>query len=537
MEAFMEFLSLYKTVVIIAAIVVVTAIFFIVKKDELGVYWLRFVYGVPLFGKSKRLAKNFQKKELGNENWFNSEDTLCGEFLSVYNDKNEGLQRTTEEYEICKDYLGYAGESARKLSPWWLWPLLVLVFVIEAAGFGYVFASYASPDASENTQLIMAYGFAAMLSGAAVFLTKKAGFELYKNSVKSNIRSKQTSDFDLRVTHQNIRLDESNESDKPDPIAIRILNRVEQGIGSDVRRKFHWTISTAIAVLLLAALAIGVRFATLERSLTEDQQMMQFENSAGAYMTEDPYGNGVEVPQGLLTDNQDEVQDTTVTDIIAAERAGGVMTYIAFGVVYILLQIVGAAAGYVFGFVGVESEKAFKVVNKFINSEQYVRYYEQERLAFEAIAQNHLNAMQKMLGDRAKAQALNSDEQALAGNFANRNYARYVVLKDEAEFIKKRGLKENTDRHAAAMQAPVEPAVVEPITNQTPEVESVAERMARLQAEAKAQEQQEAETLEQRMARLQAEAEEQKAADEQNRLANMSDEELLQHMRDTGQIS
>ena len=520
MEAFMEFLSLYKTVLIIAAIVVATGILFIVKKDELGVYWLRLVYGAPIFGKSKRLAKDLKNGDMGDEKWFNSEAALCGEFLSVYNDKNEGLQRTAEEYEICKDYLGYAGESARKLSPWWLWPLLTLVFVIEAAGFGYVFASYASPDASENTQLIMAYGFAAMLSGVAVFLTKKAGFELYKNSVKSNIRSKQTEEFNLRVTHQNIRLDETNESDASDPIAIRILNRVEQGIGSDVRRKLHWTIATGTAVLLLAALAIGVRFATLERSLSEDQQMMQFESGAGAYITEDPYGNGVEVPQGLLTDNQDVVEDTTFADIMAADRAGGVMTYLAFGVVYILLQIVGAAAGYVFGFVGVESEKAFKVVNKFINSEQYVRYYDQERLAFEAIAQNHLNAMQKMLGDRAKAQALNSDEQALAGNFANRNYARYVVLKDEAELVKKRGLKQNNDRHAVAMQAPVE---------------SVEERMARLQA--KAQQQQETESLAQRMARLQAEAEEQQAAAEENRLANMSDEELLQHMRDTGQIS
>lgn len=528
MDALIEFLSMYRTAVIIAVIIIATGIFFIIKKDQLGLYWLRFTYGFPFLGKSKRLSKDFQMKQLGKESWFLSEDILCSDFQQVYDDKNEGLSRTAEEYETSKAYLAYAGESARKLNPWWVWPVLTIVFVIEAAGFGYVFASYASPDASENTQLIMAYGFAALLSGVAVFLTKKAGFEIYENSVRKNIRNKQNSGFDLRVTTQNIKLDETNESDSDQPIAIRMLNRVEPTIGSDVTSKRLWTISTLIAVLLLAALALGVRYMTLERSLSEDQQMMTLESGSGAYETVDPYGNDVAVPEGFLTETQETAEDNTINDILAAEKAGSIMTYVAFAIVYLLLQIVGTAAGYNAGFVGVESKKAFKIVNKFLRAEQYVRFYDQERRAFEAIAQNHLNSLQKMLGQRARSHSLEQIERSATENFANRNYPRFVLLTHEIELSNKRSKHLNQTAHDTSM-ASVEAQNYVPTTNNTVSSSISDEPIQSVESE----------SLEERMARIKANAlaKQEEANDEQARLAGMSDEELEKYMREKGDLA
>lgn len=531
MDALMEFIALNRIMLLIVAVVIAIGIFVIIKKDEFGLYWLRLIYGMPLIGKSKRLSKDFQLKKMGTENWFLSEDILCSAFQHVYDDRNEGLSRTYEEYETSKAYLAYAGEGARKPNPWWVWPVLTLVFLIEAAGFGYVFASFASPDASENTQLLMAYGFAALLSGVAVFLTKKAGFELYENSVRKNIRNKQGSSFDLLTTKQNIKLDDSNESDADDPIAIRMLNRVEPTIGSDVASKRFWTISTLTVVVLLGLLAFGARIATLERSLSEDQQMMQLENSSGTYLTEDPYGNGIEVPEGFLTDNQGSTENNTIADILAAEKEGSYMTYAAFLLVYLVLQVAGTATGYRSGFVGVESKKAYKIVNRFLRAEQYVRFYDQERRTFEAVAQNHLNILQKMLGQRARSHSLKQEEQIAAENFANRTYARFVVLSHEMDLSNKRSQRKNQQFHEASLAAQTNTTVVTPTVKSTETLdnnltvsepsteESIEERMARIKANALAK-QQEAEK-----------------AKEQELLANMSDEELEHYMRETGELS
>ena len=90
MDVLLEFISLYRTALIAFAVIVTTGIFLIIKKDELGVYWLRFTYGMPIFGKSKKLAKDFQMKQMGSGCWFLSEEILCSEFQKAYDDKNEG---------------------------------------------------------------------------------------------------------------------------------------------------------------------------------------------------------------------------------------------------------------------------------------------------------------------------------------------------------------------------------------------------------------------------------------------------------------
>ncbi|MDX9744509.1 MAG: hypothetical protein RBT59_11860, partial [Arcobacteraceae bacterium] len=303
----------------------------------------------------------------------------------IINKKNEHHDK--EMYEKAKNYLHKAGDLNRRLLPFALLATLLFLLFIEASGFSYVFSSLMIDKASAQIlhNAMIFGGF--VISIILMFLTHFTGEELHKMSVLKAINNEMSSiPSEILLKDKNdfprnkISLENSLDDDKAKTVVIPQYNRMEQ-------KFFDWKkvktsrgyYKTSITFLLIATIGIGAMFVRFyvfdknnegsQKSIMQDTKSFDVETALFKEVGENNKKLNETNAENSLPSyfkEQSELRDKYKrSSTVEAQKKASYVTYIVMMMVFFGIQAVGIIIGSKYNFVGVESKKAYKIIESY----------------------------------------------------------------------------------------------------------------------------------------------------------------------------
>lgn len=360
--------------IILAVVVLLSILFFLYKKWKYIIetwdgfmFWnMNFFYRCPLIGRMSSHKKSLQTNK--DNGWYNGERRLCEDFYPRY---KRFANFTENDYLNSKNYLARAGETGRQLRPFWMWLILFAFVVGEAAIFGKLILSFAG-ELSNNDVKWVSLIIALLLAMALLFLTEKAGHELYVNTLIKKItlwhQDDNTSERKIPRPNLNVSL-LNNDLDANGEDYQQILNRLG-GVNAEVKPTFAWSIGTSILIAIIAVIAF------VERSALN-------------------------------------------SDMIAESASGAYGSYLFYSVVFLAIQGMGIGFAYLYSFGSKEGETAWRITHKFVSVEDYLSWPTRQANKIAELAQNRLGYLQAYI-----LKKMSNDEHTLA-DMHKRTFRQY----------------------------------------------------------------------------------------------------------------
>ena len=381
--------------------------------------WLTDAITYGLFGKAKRLAK--QHPSLIQGGWFHNEDRLCNDYHKHYN----RFDNSVDTYDKAKQYLVNADEADREPMPIWILFMLFAILIIEAFGFSYVFSGKAIPGASESVQVYQGLGIAFFIAIVMMIITHVAGVAYYRNSKIKKIRThynherKGNEDATPNLAQgKQIALDNNNDDIQCKQHYLKILNRTS-GVNDNVveNKTSYWV--ALIAVVVVMILAFGVRTFVYEESKTAETQGSQ-----------NYYSDAATLPNDVV-EAQKEADTQGKNEMGASGDAASILTFVFLSILFALIQGVSVWISSHWGFVGVSSKKAYKLVKDFSTREEFQRYYDGKKNLIVRSAQNQLSTLQQKMAQVFAEEGTSSEVGKQIKNRENRTFLDFLKLHDK----------------------------------------------------------------------------------------------------------
>lgn len=407
--------------------------------EQVSYFLIRVWHSFPLIGTVARLSR--KPSSVDSDGWINHEVTLAG----VYYREVKKYMKGPEAYNASLDYLAKAGEAGRSPRPAWVLFLVVGLVLIEAMGFAYVLAGWMNMDASTNDRHLLTAGTAILLAVASAIFAEAAGHTVHHNTLIARARhwwqgeepSKRSRTL---KANKAINLEDSF-SDSNSPDYEQLLARVKD-VNSNVSRKFLWLIICGAFVTCMAIGAFVVRSATLDSIETEMVNSMRTEASA---QSDSSVGSPFDLPEESQAINN-EAQDATIEDKMAAIRQASLTTYVMLSLIYIAIQGISIWLASKYHFAGTHSHTAWRLTHEYATAEEMMDAMDQHRTAIASHADDKLRRLQTALSSRDHTNS--GVLGALEGeSSAHRNFLAYVEYKAG-----------KVSQKAVAQPAPVAPA-------------------------------------------------------------------------------
>lgn len=387
----MEFLlNLYKAYTILANVLLATAflsvlIFYFWR--EVSFFYKRVTYGLPIIGKSKRLAANPQYDK--STGWFDGEQNLCHDFMSVYNkDDYDG-----NFYDQCNNYLRKTAEIGRKSIPVWGVFVLFAIMMLEGFGFAFILSGYTIPGASEMVQTYGAWAIAFLIAIVLVWVTHSAGHQMYSNYLIRKVRGW----YNLSGTQKDLIPDnevtlQTTEIDDSEPNWQQILNRLKN-TSVDVKASYFFIVLACVLILAIGSGATYVRSQALEKNLIIQHQTA-IERSDSRSSGSDPFADtSSTLPEEVQQAQQEHMQKLR-NNKEQVERSGGRATFAILATIFVFIQLLGVWVGYAFGFAGHQSKEAYSYVKGFKNRKDFENFHKRKKEEVVRYAQKYLKILQ-----------------------------------------------------------------------------------------------------------------------------------------------
>ncbi|CAE6880056.1 conserved membrane protein of unknown function [Pseudomonas marincola] len=389
--------------------------------EQVSYFLLRIWHSFPLIGTVARLSR--KPSSVDSDGWINHEVKLAGDYYQEFKKYMKG----PNAYNASLDYLAKAGEAGRSPRPAWVLFLVVGLVLIEAMGFAYVLAGWMNMDASTNDRHLLTAGTAILLAVASAIFAEAAGHTVHHNTLISRARhwwqGEETSKRSRSLKASRAINLEDSLSDSNSPDYEQLLTRVKD-VNSNVSRKFLWLIVCGVFVACMAIGAFVVRSATLDSIETEMVNSMRVEASA---QNDSSFGSPFDLPEESQAIN-DEAQEATIEDKMAAIRQASLTTYIMLSLIYIAIQGISIWLASRYYFAGTHSYTAWRLTHKYATAEEMMDAMEQKRIAIASHADDKLRRLQTLLSSRD--QTSSSVLSALDGTeTSHRNFLAYVKYK------------------------------------------------------------------------------------------------------------
>lgn len=388
----MEFLlNLYKAYTILANVLLVTALLSILIFyfwREVSFFYKRVTYGLPIIGKSKRLAANPQYDK--STGWFDGEQDLCHDFMSDYTkDDYDG-----NFYDQCNNYLRKTTEIGRKSIPVWGVFVLFAIMMLEGFGFAFILSGYTIPGASEMVQTYGAWAIAFLIAIVLVWVTHSAGHQMYSNYLIRKVRGW----YNLSGTQKDLIPDnevtlQTTEKDDSEPNWQQILNRLKNTT-VDVKPSYFFIVLACILILTIGLGATYVRSQALEKDLIQQHQTAS-EKSGSESSSFDPFADMslTNLPEEVQLAQQEHMQKLQ-DNKEQVERSGGRATFAILATIFVFIQLLGIWVGYAFGFAGHQSKEAYSYVKGFKNRKDFENFYKRKKEIVVRHTQKYLKMLQ-----------------------------------------------------------------------------------------------------------------------------------------------
>lgn len=350
-------------------------------KFRIDLWWMNFWYGLPLIGKTARLA-NDSSRYAKDKSWTNSERTLCADY--------KRFVHLTSEAEFNKriDYMAKAGDTGRSPTPTWLFLVLGLLIVAEGMGFSYLLGTWMATEGSENTRVLLMGGIVLVLCVVLGFLTHNAGHQLFRtNLIRRSAREWRDDGQPGQLRSANITLKDDQTQDDKLPHYTQCMNRV----GSDGTYVLVWIAAAAIIVIAIASTVMRVKH--LEAELGRET-IQTTSAQAGGADAGNPFAAS-DLP-AEITAPQAAADAKAKADINSSSTVEGLSAFLMLAFIFVVTQIVGIIAGFKWGFAGKNSKDAWKSTMGFSTFDDYTRHFS----PILATAESKLTTLQQRMIER-----------------------------------------------------------------------------------------------------------------------------------------
>lgn len=292
-------------------------------------------------GKLRELRKhttNLNSSSSWNNGMPPQERTLC----MAYMDKM-GKVTSQEDFDNATEYLDVTGQGSVKPMGFWIWSLLLLLTMGEAAGTGALLSEFVSTNITSNEAVYFTWGIALILAVVLLQLTHKAGvayFEhkTFKDILGENDREAKPDGYEDGV--DDVPFSGDQLADRGRPQSVRFYARLEK---KKARGSLGYAVAALVVLLIIMSSVFFARMYGIEKTTTTSIA----QTSGAGVGSSNPFAAG----QGGVLDNvpPDVAKAERATQ---AKKAGEIKEYtvrqgmwasILLAVFYLIVQMVGFA--------------------------------------------------------------------------------------------------------------------------------------------------------------------------------------------------
>ena len=267
-------------------------------------------------------------------------------------DKHSHLKISEEEFNEYSEYLRATGQSNISPTKKWVWGLLLILMVGEAAGTGALISEFVSTTITHNELIFFTWGVAFFLAVTLVLMTHKAGSSLF---IKNHI-SMMLGNVDPSTKTSPYEPSKGEFVDITNPREIRFLKRMDR---QRLQGTSYWAFGCAIGLLLVSIGVIGVRWYGIQRQ-TDTETL-------------------VSTPTFSLKNTSSEPTTKTWTEkegqIQREKHSQAIYAVLLLTLLYIFVQGFGFNIGYSHTFFNARGLKAYASTKGEIDYASYHRKY------------------------------------------------------------------------------------------------------------------------------------------------------------------
>jgi hypothetical protein len=304
----------------VLGLVLIAFLFWLRRTKEF--YWTDFWYVFPWFGglhKSIR-AKNLHmvQDDVTGETITPAEQALITTYF------NHIGVITRERFHRAYRFLLLAKQSDRRPMPFWGLPIMFLLLLAEALGFGMLLAPFIAAEITPNAAEVIGFAIAFVMAIIAAGLTHTAGAEFYESGLIEKMR-RIANNKKLLLYRGAIANDVESAEDK-------------------AGKKF--TAAAFLFILVVLAASSLLRYENLRLAVTQ-QSALQTQTTDSAYGS-NPFAAPAALPPDVAQNAQSAQQQVQVEEA-AEQLTGGVAGIIGLGVIFVFTQIYAMTLGIRYG--------------------------------------------------------------------------------------------------------------------------------------------------------------------------------------------
>jgi hypothetical protein len=330
--------------VISAVICLILTVFLIWVRRTREFYWTDFWYAFPWFG---GLARAIREKNLHPvQDDITAQTITPAQQALIATYFNQIGVITRERFQRAYRFLLLAKQSDRRPTPFWGLPILFLLLLAEALGFGMLLAPFIAAEITPNAAEIIGFAIALVMAIIAAGLTHAAGAEFYESGLIAKMR-RIANNSKIPLYRMAIANDEDQEIDSRDDDVTRFGNRVLESAEDKAGRKF--IASAFLFILVVLGASSLLRYENLRLAVTQ-QSALQAQPDAA--LGSNPFASAgppeASLPPDVAQSAQD-AQNQVQVEEASEQLLGGVAGIIGLGVIFVFTQIYAMTLGIRYG--------------------------------------------------------------------------------------------------------------------------------------------------------------------------------------------
>lgn len=358
---FSNFLAAYMANLIWAVPLTVAAVltsFMLWMKYTNDLWWTDFWVVFPFIGKMNKWKQDVHDLSTpsawAHEGMPAAERQLCSTYLDSSVKKHPIA--TEQIFHNAQEYLKITHQTGITPTSSWMWLLLIVLTVAEAAGTGLLIAPFVASEITGNQMIWIGYVIALVMAAGLLGLTHFAGSQANKHgTIRNHLGNIGRAHDDLLTESIDCGDNQSKDEiilgkDRAQTAKIRFSNRVLDGAHD--RGSLVWVF---VVLVVLAALLSGVTWMRVEgikiQMTKQTAEQAQSGTSSANPFAGIPGMPGVSVPDSVNTDAA--ASDKAVhTELNSEQFSQGLAGAIVLALIYLITQGLGFLHALKHSFVG-----------------------------------------------------------------------------------------------------------------------------------------------------------------------------------------
>ncbi len=381
--------------------------------------------------------------------WFTDEETLCTEFralrIAAVNQRANMLNSYPTKAE---KYLSIVNEVNRKPAAWYVWGAVAVMMVIEAFGFGLIFADKINDTSTANTIQTYAVAISCLLAGAFLAFAHKIGHSCYSQNY-SHTAHQLSGNLGFKSDLEKSLKRDENEADTHEQHANRIANRsafvrkcaINANDKNAKTPKYPFAlIFYMVFVFMFGAVIAGIRLDSIDTYYkNQASTAAKINQEAGKPLSKNTPSN---FPKEVISAKDDHTNLLT-QETIESEKKGKQTATFIFVLIFFVVQTLAVLVSYSNGFASDDGEDAYKEIKAFrklygdIDKEKWISLVEEKIQSADSKAQETLTNWQLGLQTAFNQKSMKVVDheffQQSVNNFSSRTYSLYCLIKQKIE--------------------------------------------------------------------------------------------------------